>query len=137
MQPILYFIRKEFKQIFRAGDMVRVIFAVPLMQMLVLGWAVSTEVKNVSLIIADQDNGRIFADECLDNQNSQAFPEMIDVPTGMTEEAVIVREVSVPYGIAGHDQVGDIAMPGRKNPPRHQQLESSERRSRKDRPKAI
>jgi len=59
MQPILYFIRKEFKQIFRAGDMVRVIFAVPLIQMLVLGWAVSTEVKNVSLIIADQDNSAI------------------------------------------------------------------------------
>ncbi len=64
-------------------------------------------------IITSQDNGRVCADECLDNQDSQAFPEMIDVPSGMTEEAVIIGEVPVSYGITGHNQVGDIAMPNR------------------------
>ena len=71
-------------------------------------------------IIAGQDDGRIFVDERLDNQDSQAFPEMVDLPSGMTKEAVIVREVPVSHGIAGHNQVGDIAMANREDPSGHQ-----------------
>ena len=48
-------------------------------------------------IIAGQNDGRVFADECLDNQARQVFPEMIDVPSGMTEEAVIVGKVTVSH----------------------------------------
>ncbi len=55
MQQILYLMRKEFKQVFRTREMLSIIFVAPMIQMLVLGFAISTEVKNVSLIIADFD----------------------------------------------------------------------------------
>ena len=55
MQQILYLIRKEFKQVFRTREMLSIIFVAPMIQMLVLGFAISTEVKNVALIIADFD----------------------------------------------------------------------------------
>lgn len=58
MQPILYMIRKEFKQVFRTREMLAIIFMVPLIQMAVLGFAISTEVKNVTLIVADFDHSR-------------------------------------------------------------------------------
>lgn len=56
MQEIIYVIKKEFRQIFRTREMIAIIFVMPLLQMALLGFAISTEVKNVALVIADQDN---------------------------------------------------------------------------------
>jgi len=59
MRQILCMLKKEFLQIFRTREMLVVIFGVPLMQMIVLGFTITNEVKNVSLLIVDQDNSRI------------------------------------------------------------------------------
>jgi len=59
MQQILYLIRKEFKQIFRTREMVAIIFGMPLIQLVILGFTITNEVKNVHLIIGDRDNSRI------------------------------------------------------------------------------
>jgi ABC-2 type transport system permease protein len=59
MQRILYMMIKEFRQIFRTREMLGVIFGVPLVQMIILGFTITNEVKNVSLLIADQDNSNI------------------------------------------------------------------------------
>ncbi len=81
-------------------------------------------------IIASQDDARVFAVECLDNQDSQALPQMIDVPSGITKEAVIVGEVPVSNRIAGHNQVGNVAMPNRKDPSGHHQPKCKDNRHR-------
>ena len=49
MRTILYLIRKEFIQIFRNKFIGRAIFAVPIVQMLILVPAVTFEIKNVRL----------------------------------------------------------------------------------------
>ncbi len=59
MQQILYMIRKEFLQIFRTREMLAIIFLVPLIQMAILGFAITNEVKHVSLLIADRDDSHI------------------------------------------------------------------------------
>ncbi len=59
MQPILYMLRKEFKQIFRTREMLAIIFVMPVIQMAVLGFAITNEVKHIKLIISDHDNSRI------------------------------------------------------------------------------
>ncbi len=46
---------KEFRQIFRDPRMKTVIFVAPVMQMLLFGYAVSTDVRNVSLAVYDPD----------------------------------------------------------------------------------
>ena len=56
MQPILSMLKKEFKQIFRTREMIGIIFGVPLVQMIILGYTITNEVKNISLLIADRDN---------------------------------------------------------------------------------
>lgn len=56
MQQILYMIRKEFRQIFRTREMVVIIFIAPILQMAILGFAITNEVKHIKLIIADHDN---------------------------------------------------------------------------------
>jgi ABC-2 type transport system permease protein len=55
MRTILYLIRKEFLQIFRNKFISKAIFAVPIVQMLILVPAVTFEIKNVTLTIADKD----------------------------------------------------------------------------------
>ncbi|MDH4156674.1 MAG: ABC transporter permease [candidate division Zixibacteria bacterium] len=48
-------IKKEFIQVRRDKNMLRIIFIVPIMQLLILGYAVNTDVKNISLDLYDYD----------------------------------------------------------------------------------
>lgn len=57
MRRILFMMRKEFRQIFRDRSMVAIIFVLPVIQLLVLSFAVTTEVKRVDLVVADLDGG--------------------------------------------------------------------------------
>ena len=55
MRTTLYLIRKEFLQIFRNKFISKAIFAVPIVQMLLLVPAVTFEIKNVDLCVVDMD----------------------------------------------------------------------------------
>lgn len=55
MRTILYLIRKEFIQIFRNKFISKAIFAVPLVQLLILVPAVTFEIKNVVVSVRDMD----------------------------------------------------------------------------------
>jgi ABC-2 type transport system permease protein len=55
MRTILYLIRKEFIQIFRNKFISKAIFAVPIVQMLILVPAVTFELKNIKIAIIDKD----------------------------------------------------------------------------------
>ena len=51
-------VRKEFRQIFRDPRLRRVIFIAPMVQLLAFGYAVSTDVRNVSTLVVDHDRSR-------------------------------------------------------------------------------
>jgi ABC-2 type transport system permease protein len=55
MRIILFLIRKEFLQIFRNKFISKAIFAVPIVQMLILVPAVTFEIRNIRLCIIDKD----------------------------------------------------------------------------------
>lgn len=55
MRTILYLIKKEFLQIFRNKFISKAIFAVPIVQMLILVPAVTFEIRNIRLCIIDND----------------------------------------------------------------------------------
>ncbi|MBL0013542.1 MAG: ABC transporter permease [Flavobacterium sp.] len=55
MKTILFIIQKEFKQIFRDKGMLKIIFILPLIQLLVLSNAASFEVKNILFSYVDKD----------------------------------------------------------------------------------
>ena len=55
MRTIFYLIRKEFLQIFRNKFISKAIFAVPIVQMLILVPAITFELKNVKLAVIDKD----------------------------------------------------------------------------------
>jgi ABC-2 type transport system permease protein len=55
MRSVYYLIRKETRQIFRDPNMLRIIFIMPLVQLFVLGYAITFDVKNLDMIAIDRD----------------------------------------------------------------------------------
>lgn len=60
MSPTRVFemVRKELRQIFRDPRLRRVIFIAPILQLLLFGYAVSTDVRNVATLVVDHDRSR-------------------------------------------------------------------------------
>ena len=59
MQRIAHVIRKEFRQVFRDKPMLAIIFLVPLVQLFILAFAITTEVKHVKLLVVDLDHSSV------------------------------------------------------------------------------
>jgi ABC-2 type transport system permease protein len=62
IQTIFALVRKEFQQIRRDPLMIRIIFLVPLIQTMVLSYAISTDVKNIYTAVYDYDRSELSRD---------------------------------------------------------------------------
>jgi ABC-2 type transport system permease protein len=67
LNSVSYLMQKEFRQIFRDKAMLRVIFIAPMMQLLILSYATTTDLRNIKLAVLDEDHteesrelGRLF-----------------------------------------------------------------------------
>jgi ABC-2 type transport system permease protein len=76
MRAVPILLIKEFKQIFRTREMVAIIFGMPIIQLIILGFAITNEVKNVSLIISDRDNSRVSREIVRSFENTDRFTIM-------------------------------------------------------------
>jgi ABC-2 type transport system permease protein len=56
MKKLLYILQKEFIQVFRDKSMLPIIFIIPIMQLLVLSYTATFEIKQVRLVVVDQDH---------------------------------------------------------------------------------
>ncbi|MDP8256815.1 MAG: ABC transporter permease [Candidatus Alcyoniella australis] len=56
MGRILQMTRKEFIQVFRDMRMVAILFVAPILQLFIFGYAVTTDVRNISLAVMDLDH---------------------------------------------------------------------------------
>ncbi len=56
MTTLLFLLQKEFKQIFRNSSILRMIIAMPVIQLLVLPLAADFEIKNINISIVDHDH---------------------------------------------------------------------------------
>ena len=56
MKSIRYILQKEFRQVFRNKTMLPIIFVMPVIQLLILAYAVTFEIKNINLVVVDQDH---------------------------------------------------------------------------------
>ena len=56
MRTLRFLLQKEFRQIFRDPGILRLIFVMPLIQLLVLPWAADYEIKNIKLAVIDHDH---------------------------------------------------------------------------------
>ena len=56
MRTLKFLLQKEFRQIFRDPSILRIIFVMPMIQLLILPWAADYEVKNIQLAVVDHDH---------------------------------------------------------------------------------
>jgi ABC-2 type transport system permease protein len=56
MKTMYFLLQKEFRQIFRNKSILPIIFAMPILQLLILPLAADYEVKNINLAVVDQDH---------------------------------------------------------------------------------
>ena len=56
MRTLKFLLQKEFRQIFRDPAILRIIFLMPVIQLLILPWAADYEIKNIRLSVADHDH---------------------------------------------------------------------------------
>lgn len=56
MRILRFLLQKEFRQIFRDPAILRIIFVIPIIQLLILPWAADYEVKNIHLSAVDHDH---------------------------------------------------------------------------------
>lgn len=56
MRTLKFLLQKEFRQIFRDPSIIRIIFMMPVIQLIILPWAADYEIKNVKLAVVDQDH---------------------------------------------------------------------------------
>jgi ABC-2 type transport system permease protein len=56
LQRVAALVRKEWRQIFRDPKTKRIVFASPILQLLLFGYAVTTDVHNVATFVVDQDH---------------------------------------------------------------------------------
>jgi ABC-2 type transport system permease protein len=56
MRALKFLLQKEFRQIFRDPSILRIIFVMPIIQLLVLPWAADYEMKNIKISVIDHDH---------------------------------------------------------------------------------
>ena len=56
MRTIRFLLQKEFRQIFRDPAIIRIIFVMPVIQLLILPWAADYEIKDINLSVVDHDH---------------------------------------------------------------------------------
>lgn len=119
MRRLKFLLQKEFRQVFRDPSIIRIIFVMPMIQLMVLPWAADYEVKNIKLAVVDHDHSeysRRFIEKVtssgyfqLDhytNSFDDAFTELekdkadiiVEIPTDF--ERALVKENESPLFIA-------------------------------------
>jgi ABC-2 type transport system permease protein len=56
MRTLKFLLQKEFRQIFRDPSIIRIIFIMPIIQLMILPWAADYEIKNIKLAVVDYDH---------------------------------------------------------------------------------
>lgn len=94
MRALRFLLRKEFLQIFRDRTIVRMLFVLPLAQMLLLAYAATFEVKSARLYVVDQDHTSMSRGVVDRMTASRRFvPKGASQSLALADEAMLARDV--------------------------------------------
>lgn len=72
MRTLKFLLQKEFRQIFRDPAILRIIFVLPVIQLLIMPLAADYEVKNINLAVADHDHS-IYSQQLIHKITSSGY----------------------------------------------------------------
>ena len=103
MKRIFHLIRKELLQVSRDPNMLRIIFIIPMIQLLVLGYAITTDIKNLNMIVLDLDNTTISRD-IIERFSHNIYFNIFRLPyrEGLAKEYLLRGEAIIALIIPNH-----------------------------------
>jgi ABC-2 type transport system permease protein len=77
MRTLKFLLRKEFLQIFRDKLILRMIFALPVIQLIILPYAATYEIKNITLSVVDHDHSE-YSRKLINKFTASGYFQLID-----------------------------------------------------------
>ncbi len=77
MRTLKFLLRKEFLQIFRDKLILRMIFALPVIQLILLPYAATYEIKNITLSVVDNDHSE-YSRKLINNLTASGYFQLVD-----------------------------------------------------------
>jgi ABC-2 type transport system permease protein len=93
MQVLYYILQKEFLLIFRDKTILRLIFILPLMQLVVIPLAADYEVKHIAIAIVDQDHSS-SSQRLIQKVGASSYFRILARPSGYAEATELVEDGS-------------------------------------------
>lgn len=84
MRTLIFLLRKEFLQIFRDKLILRMIFALPVIQLIILPNAATYEIKNITLSIVDHDHSE-YSRKLINNFTASGYFQLVDYSKSYTD----------------------------------------------------
>lgn len=113
-RPLVYLIQKNLRQVFRDPQMLRIIFLIPVIQLLVLSNAATTDLRNIRLGVLDEDHtsdSRKLAETFYQNNIfvSGEIPENVEQLDQLLFTGKLDAGVWIPRGYAEALSTGETA----------------------------
>jgi ABC-2 type transport system permease protein len=89
MRSLRFLLQKEFRQIFRDKSILRIIFVMPLIQLLILPLAADYEMKNIRISVVDHDHSA-YSRQLIDKITASGYFQLNDYSASFTNA---IREV--------------------------------------------
>ena len=77
MRTLKFLLRKEFLQIFRDKLILRMIFALPVIQLIILPYAATYEIKNITLSVVDNDHSE-YSRKLINDLTASGYFQLVD-----------------------------------------------------------
>ncbi|MDQ3846942.1 MAG: ABC transporter permease [Bacteroidota bacterium] len=91
MRTLRFLLQKEFRQIFRDPSIIRIIFIMPIIQLLVLPWAADYEMKNIKLSVVDHDHSD-YSQKLISKITASGYFQLVDYTTAYKQSLETVEK---------------------------------------------
>lgn len=91
MRTLKFLLQKEFRQIFRDPSIIRLIFMMPVIQLLILPWAADYEIKNIKLAVVDQDRSE-YSRQLVNKITASGYFQLTDYSASYSHSLVFVEK---------------------------------------------
>ena len=90
MYTLRFLLEKEFRQIFRNPAIIRMIFIMPVIQLLFLPWAADYEVRQINLAVVDHDHSS-YSRQMLQKITSSGYFQLVEYGNNYKEAMKLVE----------------------------------------------
>ncbi|RJQ58544.1 MAG: ABC transporter permease, partial [Stygiobacter sp.] len=91
MRTLKFLLRKEFLQIFRNKLILRMIFIMPVLQLIILPFAANYEMKNILLSIVDRDHSE-YSRKLINKFTSSGYFKLTNLSSSYADALNVIEE---------------------------------------------